>query len=67
VENSNANENKQLTSPIIAQNAVYAANFAPLPAPFLKTIFNSVRTLRELASLAISDKSCEESLEFFML
>jgi len=30
VENSNANENKQLTSPIIAQNTVYAANFAPL-------------------------------------
>src|SRR5437660_6829932 len=29
VENSNANENKQLTSLIIAQNAVYAANFAP--------------------------------------
>jgi hypothetical protein len=30
VENSNANENKQLTLPIIAQNAVYAADFAPL-------------------------------------
>jgi hypothetical protein len=29
VKNSSANENKQLMSPSIAQNAVYAANFAP--------------------------------------
>ena len=29
VENSNANENKQLTLPIIAENAIYPANFAP--------------------------------------
>ena len=29
VKNSNANENKQLISPSIAQNDVYAANFAP--------------------------------------
>jgi len=34
VENSNANENKQLTLPIIAENAVYAANFAPFLHPF---------------------------------
>src|SRR6266849_4388811 len=29
VKNSNANENKQLISPSITENAVYAANFAP--------------------------------------
>jgi hypothetical protein len=29
VKNSNANENKQLISPSIAENAVCAANFAP--------------------------------------
>jgi hypothetical protein len=29
VTNSNANENKQLISPIIAENAVCGANFAP--------------------------------------
>jgi hypothetical protein len=34
VENSNANENKQLTSPIIAENAAHAANFAPFRHSF---------------------------------
>jgi hypothetical protein len=29
VENSNANQNKQLISPSLAENAVCAANFAP--------------------------------------
>jgi hypothetical protein len=39
VKNSNANENKQLIAPSIAENAVCAANFAPF-LRFLKIIFN---------------------------
>jgi len=42
VQNSNANENKQLISPSIAQNAICAANFAPFLHFFLKIIFNLV-------------------------
>jgi hypothetical protein len=38
VEYSNANGNKELTSPIIAQNAVYAANFAPFLHSFWKSL-----------------------------
>jgi hypothetical protein len=34
VEISNANENKELTLPIIVENAVYAANFAPFLHPW---------------------------------
>jgi hypothetical protein len=43
VNNSNANKNKQLIPPSIAENAACAANGAPfltLPALFLKIIFN---------------------------
>jgi hypothetical protein len=53
VEISNANENKELTLPIIVENAVYAANFAPFLHPW-----RAVTPLQALGFNSENSDSC---------